>query len=106
MNHFTDREGYNGIRSQPTWLFKAAQPPQTRHPVGAYFTTFGPDEPNLFKKLFIPNAKREFIFSFTPPVPLQLLDEKRGKVHQIYYSPADYSVPRSHQISHGPTGLQ
>ncbi|XXY51965.1 hypothetical protein WME91_12560 [Sorangium sp. So ce269] len=101
MNHFTNKEGFDGIRSQPTWLFKAVQPRQSRHPVGAYFTTFGPDEPNLSKKLFIPKTKREFVFSFVEPIPLKMLEEKRGEVHQIYYSPTDYHVPRAHQSFHG-----
>jgi hypothetical protein len=102
MHHYTNRAGFNGIHAHATWPFKANQPRQQRHPFGAYFTMLGPDTPNLCKKLFIPNEKREFCFSFNPPTPLRPLEEKRGVVHQIYYSPVDYYVPREHQIFPAP----
>jgi hypothetical protein len=37
MNHFTNRDGYNGIVAASPWLFRAGQPPGG-HPFGAYFT--------------------------------------------------------------------
>jgi hypothetical protein len=43
------------------------------HPPGAYFTTLGPKEPNLAKRLFIPRAKLAFAFELTPPMPLRAI---------------------------------
>ena len=57
MNHFTDKEAFNAIGSQPTWTFKAVQPRAEHHPVGAYFTDYEPTEPNLSKKIFVPVVK-------------------------------------------------
>ena len=81
MNHFTDRAGFNAIGSQPTWLFKAQQPRSSTNPVGAYFTTYEPDEPNLSKKIFVPVVKLELVFKFRPPVALEPLPGGRGRLH-------------------------
>jgi hypothetical protein len=35
MNHFTDKDGYHSIRSQPTWFFRAEQRRSPINPVGA-----------------------------------------------------------------------
>jgi hypothetical protein len=44
MFHYTDKQGYDGIRSQPTWKFIAHQPPG-EHPKGAYFTDLDKSTP-------------------------------------------------------------
>jgi hypothetical protein len=51
MFHYTNASGYNGIRSTPEWLFRAAQPPgdPEAHPFGAYFTDLPENEPMLAK---------------------------------------------------------
>jgi hypothetical protein len=105
MNHFTDKDGYDAIRSQPTWLFKAETPHSSASPFGAYFTTYEPTERNLSKKIFVPVAKLAFIFRFTPPAELVPLPGGRGRLGKIFYSPADYPVGRPHQLENGPTGL-
>jgi len=44
MFHFTDKSGFDAIRSQPNWRFLAQQPRRMENPKGAYFTasTFVP----------------------------------------------------------------
>jgi hypothetical protein len=106
VNHFTDKEGYNAIRSQPDWLFKAVQPRAKQNPVGAYFTDYPPNEPNLAKKIFVPRDKLAFVFQFTPPSPLLSLPGNRGRLGRIFYSPVDYRVPEdSPNRQAGATGL-
>lgn len=105
MNHFTDTAGFNAIRSQPTWVFRAEQPRARHHPVGTYFTTYEPTEPNLSKKIFVPVAKLAYAFSFTPPSPLEPLPGGRGRLGRIFYSPTDYSVEKPFQLASGETGL-
>jgi hypothetical protein len=105
MNHFTDKDGYHAIRSQKVWTFKAVQPRALHHPVGAYFTTYEPFEPNLAKKIFVPRAKLAFVFAFAPPAPLLLLPGGRGRLERVFYSPTDYDVPEGCQNHSGATGL-
>lgn len=62
--HFTDRQGYNGIRAEVDWCFKASPPPPPDHPRGAYFTTLSPRTANLAKRLRIPREKLEYVFAF------------------------------------------
>lgn len=98
MFHYTDSEGHKAISSQPTWLFKAQKPPGP-HPVGAYFTTLGPDAPNLAARLRIPRAKLEFVFSFTGDQGLKSLAGGRGAY--VFWSPQDYEVEPSRQVYNG-----
>lgn len=102
MNHYTDRDGFNGISSQPTWEFKASKPPGD-HPKGAYFTTLNQDTRNLAQKLRIPRSKLAFIFVFTGGEDLTPLDGGRGQY--IFYSPDDYLVGKDRQTRCGGTGL-
>lgn len=102
MFHYTDRDGYNAIVSQPTWRFKAAQPPGD-HPFGAYFTDLPPTTPNLAKRLGVPRRKLAYDFEFVDAGDLTPLPGKRGD--HIFYSPGDYDVVRERQIGHGATGL-
>jgi hypothetical protein len=106
MNHFTGRDGFNAIGSQPTWLFKAEQPRSPNSPVGAYFTTLEPNEPNLSKKIFVPVVKLAFVFKFKPPTELVPLPGGRGRLKTIFYSQVDYSVDQPYQLEAGPTGLE
>ena len=107
MNHFTDKDGHNAIRSQPTWLFKAGEPRSPNNPRGAYFTTHEPDEPNLSKKIWVPLVKLAFVFKFTPPAEPELkpLPGGRGRLKTVFYSPTDYSVAREYQVEERATGL-
>lgn len=98
MNHFTNKSGYNAIRAASPWLFRAAQPPGD-HPVGAYFTTLARGTKNLAQRLLIPKEKTEFVFEFADTGELVPLPGGRG--YFIFYSPTDYSVPKSRQEYHG-----
>jgi hypothetical protein len=106
VNHFTDKAGFDGIRSQPVWLFKALQPPPRRHPPGAYFTTYGPEEPRLAVRLFLPREKLKYLFSFEDQGDLRPLPGGRGRLERIFYSPTDYPVERERQRFQGRTGLE
>jgi hypothetical protein len=100
--HYTNRAGYNAIRSQPTWLFKAFEPPGG-HPKGAYFTTLPPGTVNLGKRIFVRGCrdKLEFAFHFSGSDGLQRIAGGRGEV--IFCSPDDYPVEPSRQLDHGLT---
>jgi hypothetical protein len=101
MNHFTNKEGFDGIRSQPTWSFRASQPRAAHNPVGAYFTDYPPDEHNLAVKLFLPREKLHYIFAFSDRGNLLPLPGGRGRLKRIFYSPVTYEVDRSRQMFHG-----
>lgn len=94
MLHFTDQDGWNAIRSQVDWLFRAYQPPGD-HPFGAYFTTLPANTTNLAKKLRIPRRKTEFVFCFQPINDLLQLPGGRGNF--VFYSPDDYEVVSGRQ---------
>lgn len=98
MNHFTNREGYNGIAAVSPWLFRASQPPAGR-PFGAYFTVLPPGTLRLAKRLRIPKAKTEYVFSFVDRGDLVPLPGGRGAF--IFYSAGDYTVDRDRQIYAG-----
>jgi hypothetical protein len=107
MVHYTNQEGYNGIQSQPDWIFRANQPRAKHNPVGAYFTTYLPDEPHLAVKLFVPRRKLEYMFQFQDIGDLELILGGRGRNKRIFYSPEDYIVTKEseRQIYKGETGL-
>jgi hypothetical protein len=100
--HYSNTKGFNAIRSQQTWIFKASQPPGD-HPAGAYFTTLPPGTINLGKRIFVRGCrdKLEFVFHFSGDADLKPLPGGRGEV--IFYSPKDYPVERDRQIAHGAT---
>lgn len=102
MIHYTDKDGYDSIRSQPTWRFKAPQPPGD-HPFGAYFTTLTPDTKNLAKRLGVPRRKLAYRFEFTDVGDLTPLPGDRGEY--IFYSATDYDVLEDRQQFCGETGL-
>ena len=94
MFHYTNKKSMNAIRSQPTWCFKASQPP-CGNPFGAYFTTLEENAPLLARRLRIPKTKLEFVFVFVNDVGLRPLRGDRGEF--IRYSPNNYSVVRNRQ---------
>jgi hypothetical protein len=100
--HYTDKDGYDAIRSQQVWRFKAAQPPGG-HPHGAYFTTLPPDTKSLANKLRIPRRKLAYVFCFVDAGDLVPLPGNRGAY--IVYSPGDYEVVVDRQLYEGKTGL-
>ena len=102
MNHFTDDAGYKAIASQVDWTFLASKPPGD-HPIGANFTTLGPETPNLANRLRIPRTKLSYRLSFAGADGLMPLEGGRGMF--ILYSPSTYVVVRERQESHGETGL-
>jgi len=87
--HYTDHSGWNAIRSQMDWTFKASQPPGDR-PYGVYFTTLRIDAPKFSKKTRIPVAKQEYVFAFVGTDGLGERDD--GKRPYILISPTDYVV--------------
>jgi hypothetical protein len=88
--HYTDRDGFNGIRSQPTWLFRAERQRSSHLPNGAYFTTLELNEPTaalFFARTRIPRSKRGFVFQFRDAGDMIPLDGDRGRF--VLYSPRD-----------------
>jgi hypothetical protein len=94
MNHFTNTNGYNGIRAFPVWHFWASKPPGD-HPLGAYFTTLSAKTPSLAKRLGIPKSKLKYVFSFTNLGDLTPLPGARGRF--IFYSGIEYKVAPERQ---------
>ena len=104
--HYTDKEGWNAIRSKPVWQFKASKPVAAERPVGAYFTDLEPSEANLktlYKRLRVPKVKQEYAFWFTGVEGLQKLNDGQGRDKRIYYSQVDYSVAQERQQADGRT---
>lgn len=104
--HFTDKRGWNAIRSQVIWTFRAAQPLAADRPFGAYFTDIGPTRESLrtlHKKLRIPRRKQEFVFQFAGADGLLQYNGGQGRDKHIYYSPTDYQVEVKRQTFEGPT---
>lgn len=98
--HYTDQDGWNAIRSQKEWPFKASQPKAPDRPAGAYFTDIEPTEQNLrtlHKRIRVPKVKQEFVFWFVGREGLSQLFGGRGRDKRIYFSPVDYHVPEARQ---------
>lgn len=100
MFHFTDKSGFDAIRSQPMWRFLAQQPRRLENPKGAYFTSYPPGTWKLSVKIFVPKAKLEYVFQFEDRGDLLPLPGGRGHNNTIYYSPVDYCVERERQLFH------
>lgn len=105
MNHFTNKEGFNAIRSQVDWTFVARQPAAAHNPVGAYFTTYEKDEPELSVRIFVPREKLAYVFTFEDVGDLSVLPGGRGRNKRIFFSPRDYVVGKTRQQFEGATGL-
>lgn len=98
--HYTDKEGWNAIRSQPTWRFKASQPQDPDRPKGAYFTDIEPSETNLrtlHKRIRVPKAKQEYVFWFVGHDGLTQLNHGHGRDKRIFFTPVDYEVDEARQ---------
>jgi hypothetical protein len=102
--HYSDKQGWNAIRSQQVWRFIVSQPPDADRPAGAYFTDIEPSASNLrvlHKKLRIPKIKQEYVFWFVGTDGLTQLHEGRGRDRRIFFSPIDYDVEESRQRFEG-----
>ena len=103
--HYTDKDGWNGVRAQPVWRFKASQPKDPDRPFGAYFTDIEPSEKNLrtlHKKLRVPKLKQQYVFWFIGTEGLSQLNGGRGRDKRILFSAVDYEVVEARQ-RHGDT---
>ena len=98
--HYTDKDGWNAIRSQTAWRFRSNQPKDPDRPKGAYFTDIEPTEANLrtlYKRLRVPKAKQEYVFWFVGTDGLSQLNDRRGRDKRIFFSPVDYEVAEERQ---------
>jgi hypothetical protein len=98
--HYTDKAGWNAIRSQTVWRFKAAQPADPDRPAGAYFTDIEPTEVNLrtlHKRIRVPKSKQEYVFWFVGDQGLIQVNAGRGRDKRIFVSPVDYDVEQERQ---------
>ena len=98
--HYTDKHGWNGIRSQKEWTFKATQPSDPDRPVGAYFADIEPTKENLrtlYKRIRVPKMKQEYVFCFVGRESLEQAFGGRGRDKRIFFSAVDYHVPESRQ---------
>ena len=101
LYHYTDKDGYNAVRSQPAWMFKVSQPPKRENPVAAYFTILNPQTPLLAVKLRIGRKKIEYAFEFENAGDLKRLDPDREL--GVFISKENYRVEPSRQKFHGPS---
>jgi len=95
MFHYTDKPGWNAIRSQVIWRFKASQPKAPDRPIGAYFTDIEPTKANLrllHQKIRIPVEKQEYVFQFEGAEGLIQWNGGTGRDKRIFYSKEDYLV--------------
>jgi hypothetical protein len=102
LYHYTDKDGYDAIRSAPEWRFLATQPRAKHHPPGAYFTDYPPDTVGLAVKLMIPTRKLAYVFAFSAAEQDDLRPIRGDRGEHIVYAPQDYVVPRDRQVAHGP----
>jgi hypothetical protein len=104
--HYTDRAGWNAVRAQSVWRFKASQPKDPNRPVGAYFTDIEPTAENLrtlYKRIRVPKVKQEYVFWFFDAVGLEQLNDGRGRDKCIFFSRGSYDVPEERQKYAGTT---
>jgi hypothetical protein len=100
--HYTDKDGWNGIRAMPAWRFRANKPPGP-HPFGSYFTNLDETTPYLATRLCIPKRKLSHSFVFHDVGDLKQLAGGRGRY--VFYSVEDYQVEEWRQSRHGATSL-
>jgi hypothetical protein len=98
QHHYTDKAGFNGIRSAKIWRFLASKPP-CDHPKGVYFTDLDEQTPRLAQRLRIPRAKLEYVFTFRDAGDLTRLEGGLGR--NIFYVTTDYEVDEERQTRHG-----
>ncbi len=98
--HYTDKAGWNAIRSQKVWRFESSQPKDPDRPSGAYFTDIEPNEQNLrtlHKRIRVPKVKQQYVFWFLGIDGLTQLNGGRGRDKRIFFSPTDYDVVEERQ---------
>jgi len=101
MFHYTDKPGWNAIRSQIVWQFKISVPKDPNRPKGAYFTDLEPSPTNLrvlYKKIRVPREKQEYVFWIKGVDDLTRLNNGTGRDKRIFFSPIDYQVAEEHQL--------
>lgn len=106
MFHYTDKDGWNAVRSQVVWRFKINSPRDPQRPCGAYFTDIEPTAANLrtlYKRIRVPKVKQQYVFWFDAEYGLVQLNGGRGRDKRIWFSPVDYDVDESRQRYEGPT---
>lgn len=106
MFHYTDKTGWNAIRSQIDWLFKVSRPKDPDRPAGAYFTDLEPSTENLrvlHKKVRVPREKQEYVFQFKGADGLTQLNNGTGRDKRIFFSAVDYQVIKTRQEYEGET---
>ncbi len=104
--HYTDKDAWNAIRSQPVWRFRVSQPKDPDRPLGAYFTDIEPSAGNLrtlHKRLRVPKAKQQYVFWFEGTDGLIRQNDGRGRDRRIFFSPVDYNVIEERQRYQGVT---
>jgi hypothetical protein len=97
MYHYTDKSGYNRIKAEVDWRFKAhrPRPRDSDHPFGVYFTPLPPGTRHLSRRLSVPKRKLLYILAFEDAGDLTPLRGRRRE--QIFYSTTDYVVVRARQ---------
>jgi hypothetical protein len=101
MFHYTDKEGWNAIRSQRIWLFRVSQPWDPKRPKRVYFTDIEPSPEHLrvlYKKVRVPREKQEYVFQFKGADGLTQLNGGIGRDKRIYFSPVNYEVVETRQL--------
>jgi hypothetical protein len=104
--HYADKNGWNAIRAQSVWRFKASQPRDPERPRGAYFTDIEPTEANfrtLHKRIRVPKVKQEYVFWFLETAGLTQLNGGLGRDKRIFFSATDYDVLEDRQKFCGAT---
>ena len=101
--HYTDKGGYNGIRSGDPYQIK---PGDSKNGAGPFFTNLSPDEltePGAFKKkLGITNEKSQYVVEAKVPKSA-LVPLRGGRGAHIFSIPGGISVPRPKVRYIGPT---
>ena len=108
MFHYTDKDGWNAIRSPVDWRFEVRNPKDPSRPEGTYFTDIEPSEVNLrvlYKRIRVPREKQEYVFWFDGDEGLIQLNDGMGRDKRIFFSPIDYVVVPARQQYEGPTSV-
>ena len=101
--HFTDKRGFNGIRSGDPYEIK---PGDSKNGAGPFFTNLSPDdltEPGAFKKkLGVTNEKSQYVVEFKVPKS-KLVPLRGGRGAHVFSIPGGISIPRPKVRYIGPT---
>ncbi|MFB7475020.1 RHS repeat-associated core domain-containing protein [Kitasatospora sp. NPDC056184] len=101
--HYTDKAGYNGIRSQNPYVIR---PGSSKNGAGPFFTNKSPNDlraPGAFKRVLgITSAKSEYVMEFSVEQS-ELVPLRGGRGAHIFEIPGGATVPRSSVEYFGPT---